>query len=51
MHQGLVMPLDERQDRRRRLIAHVKEHDIVHWRQSFVRALSMERPEEHAERE
>jgi trehalose 6-phosphate synthase len=51
MHQGLVMPLDERQDRRRRLIAHVKEHDIVHWRQSFVRALSLDPPQRNPEKQ
>jgi trehalose 6-phosphate synthase len=50
MHQGLVMPLDERQDRRRRLIAHIEEHDIVHWRRSFVRALSLEPPQQDSER-
>jgi trehalose 6-phosphate synthase len=40
MHLGLIMPLDERQDRWRRLFAQVKERDIVHWRQAFVDALA-----------
>jgi trehalose 6-phosphate synthase len=40
MHLGLIMPLDERQDRWRRLFAQVEERDIVHWRQAFVDALA-----------
>jgi trehalose 6-phosphate synthase len=40
MHLGLIMPLDERQDRWRRLLAQVKEHDVLHWQQSFVEALA-----------
>jgi len=44
MHRGLIMPLDERQDRWRRLLAQVKEHDIVSWRQRFVAALSEDTP-------
>jgi trehalose 6-phosphate synthase len=40
MHLGLIMPLDERQDRWRRLFAQIKERDIVHWRQAFVDALA-----------
>jgi trehalose 6-phosphate synthase len=39
LHLGLIMPLDERQDRWRRLRQQVKEHDINHWRQTFVEAL------------
>jgi len=39
IHKGLIMPLDERQDRWRRLIARVREHDIVRWRTDFVHAL------------
>jgi trehalose 6-phosphate synthase len=39
MHKGLIMPLDERQDRWRRLIERVREHDIVRWRTDFVHAL------------
>jgi trehalose 6-phosphate synthase len=42
LHQGLTMPLDERQHRWRRLLSQVKEHDIVSWRQTFVRALSQD---------
>jgi trehalose 6-phosphate synthase len=42
MHLGLVMPLDERQDRWRRLLAQVQQHDIVEWRQNFVTALRQE---------
>jgi trehalose-6-phosphate synthase len=34
------MPLDERQDRWRRLFAHVHEHDVAHWRRNFVSALA-----------
>jgi trehalose 6-phosphate synthase len=40
MHLGLTMPLDERQDRWRRLLAQVKEHDVLQWQQSFVQALA-----------
>jgi trehalose 6-phosphate synthase len=40
MHLGLTMPLDERQDRWRRLLAEVKERDVVHWQQSFVKSLA-----------
>jgi trehalose 6-phosphate synthase len=40
MHLGLIMSLDERQDRWRRLFAQIQEHDIVAWRQSFVDALA-----------
>jgi trehalose 6-phosphate synthase len=40
MHLGLIMSLDERQDRWRRLFAQIKERDIVSWRQSFVDALA-----------
>jgi trehalose 6-phosphate synthase len=39
IHKGLIMPLDERQDRWRRLIARVRDHDIVRWRTDFVHAL------------
>jgi trehalose 6-phosphate synthase len=42
MHLGLIMPLDERQDRWRRLLAQVKQRDVVYWRQSFVNALMQE---------
>jgi len=45
MHQGLIMPLDERQDRWRRLIAEVKEHDVARWRHDFVAALGQDVPE------
>jgi trehalose 6-phosphate synthase len=44
VHLGLIMPLDERQDRWRRLFAQIKERDIVYWRQRFVEALA-QRPE------
>lgn len=40
MHLGLIMPLDERQDRWRRLLAQVRERDIVHWRRRFTEALA-----------
>jgi trehalose 6-phosphate synthase len=40
LHLGLTMPLDERQDRWRRLLAQVKERDVVQWQQSFVRSLA-----------
>jgi trehalose 6-phosphate synthase len=42
MHQGLTMPLDERQDRWQRLIVQVREHDIGRWRLDFVEALRKE---------
>ena len=42
LHRGLIMPLDERQDRWRRLLAQIKERDIVYWRQRFVDALAQE---------
>ena len=40
MHDGLTMPLDERQDRWRRLFTQVQQHDIVRWRHDFVDALA-----------
>jgi trehalose 6-phosphate synthase len=40
MHLALTMPLDERQDRWRRLFAQVQEHDVVRWRRRFVDALA-----------
>ncbi|HEX6111942.1 MAG TPA: alpha,alpha-trehalose-phosphate synthase (UDP-forming) [Geminicoccaceae bacterium] len=40
MHLGLIMSLDERQDRWRRLFAQIQERDIVYWRQRFVEALA-----------
>ena len=40
MHLGLTMPLDERQDRWRRLFAQVQQHDVAHWRRNFVKALA-----------
>jgi trehalose 6-phosphate synthase len=39
LHLGLIMPLEERQERWRRLLKQVKEHDINNWRQNFVDAL------------
>ncbi|MEZ5931277.1 MAG: alpha,alpha-trehalose-phosphate synthase (UDP-forming) [Alphaproteobacteria bacterium] len=36
MYRSLIMPLDERQDRWRRLDQQIREHDIVNWRKSFV---------------
>ena len=39
MYRSLIMPLDERQDRWRRLYATVQKNDIVNWRKSFVGAL------------
>ena len=36
MYRSLIMPLDERQDRWRRLDARIREHDIVNWRTRFV---------------
>ena len=36
------MPLDERQERWRRLLAQIQERDIVYWRQRFVDALAQE---------
>ncbi len=42
LHRGLIMPLDERQDRWRRLFAQIQERDVVQWRQNFVNALAQE---------
>ena len=42
LHRGLIMPLDERQDRWRRLLAQIQERDIVYWRQQFVDALAQD---------
>ena len=36
MYRSLIMPLDERQDRWRRLDAKIRKHDIVNWRSRFV---------------
>ena len=36
MYRSLIMPLDERQDRWRRLDAKIRANDIVSWRKSFV---------------
>jgi trehalose 6-phosphate synthase len=44
MHLGLIMPLDERQERWRRLFAQVQEHDVAHWRGNFVEALAETAP-------
>jgi trehalose 6-phosphate synthase len=42
MHLGLIMPLDERQERWRRLFAQIQARDIVYWRQAFVDVLAQE---------
>ncbi|MEM7021413.1 MAG: alpha,alpha-trehalose-phosphate synthase (UDP-forming) [Pseudomonadota bacterium] len=44
MHEGLTMPLDERQDRWRRLFTQVQQNDIVRWRHGFVAALAKSDP-------
>ena len=44
MNVGLIMPLDERQDRWRRLLAQVREHDIANWQATFVEALKQDLP-------
>jgi len=44
LHLGLIMALEERQERWRRLLKQVKEHDINHWRQNFVEALQQAQP-------
>jgi trehalose 6-phosphate synthase len=36
MYRSLIMPLDERQDRWRRLDAQIRKNDIVSWRKGFV---------------
>ncbi len=41
MYRSLIMPLDERQDRWRRLNARIRENDIVNWRKRFVGALRL----------
>jgi trehalose 6-phosphate synthase len=40
MHLGLIMSLDERQDRWRRLFAQIQDRDIAYWRRRFVEALA-----------
>ena len=40
MHLGLTMPLDERKERWGRLLAQIKQHDVVRWRRTFVEALA-----------
>ncbi len=40
LHQGLNMPLEERQARWRTLMANVQEHDIDRWRDSFMQTLA-----------
>ena len=42
LHLGLIMPLDERQDRWRRLFAQIRERDVAYWRQRFVEALAQQ---------
>jgi trehalose 6-phosphate synthase len=36
IHQGLVMPLDERRDRWQRMMTAVQAHDVATWRSRFV---------------
>ncbi len=39
MHQAIVMPLDERQERHKSLLEKVQREDIVSWRKSFLTTL------------
>ena len=36
MYRSLIMPLDERQERWRRLDTQIRKHDIVSWRKGFI---------------
>lgn len=40
LHQGLVMPLDERRERHAALIKRVRLRDVANWRASFLAALT-----------
>lgn len=39
LHRAVVMPLDERLERHRRLLADVRENDVSHWWQGFLARL------------
>lgn len=39
MQRALTMPLDERIERHQALIRRVREHDVEHWRETFLSAL------------
>jgi trehalose 6-phosphate synthase len=43
MHAALTMPLDERQDRYRALLAQVRASDVRIWRENFLHALEEQR--------
>jgi trehalose 6-phosphate synthase len=40
IQRALQMPLEERRERHAALLANVREQDVHHWRQSFLRALA-----------
>jgi trehalose 6-phosphate synthase len=40
IHQGLDMPLGERQERWTAMMTTIQHNDITHWRESFVAALA-----------
>ncbi len=46
MQRALRMPLAERQERHRRLLARIREHDVHWWRRSFLQALAETEPDQ-----
>ncbi|MDB5730449.1 MAG: hypothetical protein JWQ03_344, partial [Variovorax sp.] len=44
MQRALRMPLEERRERHRQLLARIREHDVHWWRRSFLQALSETEP-------
>jgi trehalose 6-phosphate synthase len=45
LQQAIKMPLSERRERHRALLRKIREHDGRYWRESFLGALSGDRPE------
>ena len=46
IHQGLDMPLGERQERWAAMMTTIQRNDITHWRESFITALKRAAPHE-----
>jgi trehalose 6-phosphate synthase len=42
LNQALAMSLEERRERHARLLASVRQHDALHWRDRFLAALDQE---------
>ena len=42
LNQALAMSLEERRERHTRLLASVRQHDALHWRDRFLAALDQE---------